>query len=239
MHSLVTLETLNRYSDFMDNIATVADMGCGIGLDARWWAELTTPSGQPRNIKVNAVDLVIDPMLVARHSSIRYIRSNFNDTTLSEDSQDLVWAHNSLHLSPNPMDTLTHWWSIMKTDAMLVLTLPYNFYIDNHRGIQKVDTMYHFGSYFNWTMGNMIMSLAATGFDVRDSHFRFDREEGWIHAAVYKSVRAPDPSMNWYEMCEKKILPICIESAIMRTGTFRETDIVCDWIDRSQYILAV
>jgi len=55
--SLETLEILNRYQDYMDNIKEVCVMGCGNGLDAYWWANcIREMSGKPRNIKVNAID---------------------------------------------------------------------------------------------------------------------------------------------------------------------------------------
>lgn len=238
-HSLETLDVLNRYQDFMDNVSTVADMGCAQGLDAMWWAQLAKTDGTPRNIKVNAVDIAIDPLTVLRHPSINYIQRSYADSGLSDDSQDLVWSHNSLQCSKDPLGTLLHWNQIMRTDAMLVISLPYNFYINNHRNIPKVDTTYINGSYFNWTLGNLILALAAAGFDVRDSHFRFDRVNCWIQAAVYKSTRKPNINMDWYEMCEQRLLPISIESALNRNGTFKDTDIVCEWIDRSQHILAV
>jgi len=238
-HALETLKTLNRYADFLDNIETVADMGCGLGYDALWWASLAKDDGTPRNITVQAFDLIIDPNVLQKHANIKYNHSDYTVTGLAKETVDFVWAHNSFQYTLSPIHTLLHWWDIMKTDAMLLISVPYNFGIDKHRDIEKVDIEHSFGSYFNWSLGNLIMILAATGFDVRNSHFRFDRTNGWIQAAVYKLPGKPQPSMNWYDMCDQKMLPISIESAILKKGTFNDTDIVCDWIDRSQYILAV
>jgi SAM-dependent methyltransferase len=238
-NSLDTLNTLNRYQDFIDNIATVADMGCGIGLDAIWWAKLTKQDGTPRGIKINAVDNKLLYESMVRHKNINYIPADFTNSGLEPNSQDFLMSHNSLQFSINPMQTLLHWWEIMRPDAMLLLTLPYNFTVDNHREIQKVNATYTNGCYFNWTMGNMIMMLAATGFDCRNSHFRFDRVGNWIQAAVYKLPDQPNPMMNWYEMCDRKMLPICMEQAIMKDGTFSDIDIVVEWIDRTQYMLSL
>jgi SAM-dependent methyltransferase len=235
--SLIALNTLNRYQDFMNNLAVVADMGCGFGLDAAWWANLTKDDGTPRNIKVNAIDINLDPNAVAKHPNINYIAADFNVTGLESNSQDFVLSHMSLQYSISPIHTLLHWWSVMKPEAMLMITLPYNYNINEHKEILNVNAKYSNGCFFNWTLGNLIMMLAATGFDCRNSHFKFDKINGYIQAAVYKLETEPTPAMNWYEMCDRHMLPVCIEESIMQNGTFDDVDIVCDWIDRSQYIL--
>jgi hypothetical protein len=47
-HSLQTLETFYEFDDFMESIGTLADMGCGSGLDLEWWATRTTRDETPR-----------------------------------------------------------------------------------------------------------------------------------------------------------------------------------------------
>lgn len=232
-----TLSVLNEFRDFIENIEVVADMGCGLGADALWWTTLTNDEGKSREIKINAVDYNVDTLRVVRHRNITYHESDFSNTDLEHNSQDFVWAYNSLQYSLNPIQTLSHWWDIMKTDAMLLITLPYNFSVNDHRDSLKIDTEYQHNCYFNWTLGNLIMSLVATGFDCRNSHFKIDKDNRYMQAAVYKLAVTPDVKMTWYQMCDKKMLPLCIEEAIMKNGNFKETDIVCEWIDRTQYIL--
>ena len=41
-HSLEVLNLLYGYDSFLDNLKVIADMGCGRGYDAQWWAQLTT-----------------------------------------------------------------------------------------------------------------------------------------------------------------------------------------------------
>jgi SAM-dependent methyltransferase len=238
-HSLETLNTLNKYQDFMDNLKEITDMGCGYGHDALWFADLIDNQNLPRNIKVNAVDLSIDPQSVQYHQNISYRTVDFTATGLASNSQDFVNAHNCLQLSLSPFHTLLHWHDIMRVDAMLLISIPYNYYVDNHREIQKLDTVYKYNSYFNWTMGSLMMTLVATGFDCRHGYFKLDTASGWIQAAVYKLPDTPKPNMSWYDMCDQKILPLCIEQQILKNGTFKETDIICEWIDHSQYILAL
>jgi ubiquinone/menaquinone biosynthesis C-methylase UbiE len=237
--NIETLTILNQFQDFIDNIKTVADMGCGEGNDALWWATLTNDNGKPRDIKINAIDQTIDRSKVIKHPNISYRECNLNNTGLANNSHDFVWAYNSLQYSLSPLHTLSHWWAIMKVDAMLLVTVPYNFSVDNHRDILKVDSEYQQNCYFNWTLGNLIMSLVITGFDCRNSYFKIDKQQKYIQAAVYKLPQQVDINMNWYQLCDKKMLPLCVEEAIMKNGNFKDTDITCEWIDRTQYILRV
>ena len=237
--NLKTLTVLNSYQDFIDNIKVVADMGCGDGTDSLWWATLADYNNNHRDIKVSAIDNRIDRTIIKRHANIKYTQCDFSNTGLELNSHDFVWAYNSLQYSLSPIHTLLHWWDIMKPESMLLITLPYNFYVNTHRDILKVDTSYQHNCYYNWTMGNLIMNLVATGFDCRSSHFKIDKNNRYIQAAVYKSADKTDINMNWYDMCDKKLLPLCLEEAIMKNGNFNETDIVCEWIDRTQYMLKV
>ena len=141
-HNVETLTTLNQFQDFIDNIEVVADMGCGLGTDAIWWTSLVDDYGDQRNIKVNAIDREIDKLRNKRHTNINYMESDFSNTGLESNSHDFVWAYNSLQYSLNPIQTLSHWWDIMKVDAMLLITLPYNFSVNDHRDILKVDAEY-------------------------------------------------------------------------------------------------
>lgn len=238
-HSCETLNVLNQYQDFMDGIKTVADMGCGAGLDASWWANLTSDNGVPRNIKVHAIDINLQGQSIIHHPNISYINTEYSNTGIAKESVDLIWAHDSLQYSLNPLATLLHWWDLLRDDGMLIVTLPYNFTVNTHLDIAKVDATYTMGCYQNYTLSSLIMHLAATGFDCRNSHFKIDRTRGWLHAAVYKLPTSPNPYMNWYEMCERQLLLPSIEQEIFRKGSFNDTDIVCEWIDRSQYMLRV
>lgn len=238
-HSLETLNLLNLYQDYMDNIQNVSDMGCGYGYDSAWFAQLHSDSGVDRKIKVNAVDIHLDHIYTSKHDNITYIQQDFGSTGIEHNSQDLIWAHNSLQYSLAPMYTLFHWWQLLKEEGMLLVTIPYNFGVDTHKDRLKVETIYYNSCYYNWTMGNLIMNLVATGFDCRNSHFKIDKENGYLYASVYKLPELPNPSMNWYEMCDRKILPLSIEKAVMGNGNFKETDIVCEWIDRTQYMLSL
>ena len=239
-YALETLNMLNQYQDFLDNIKNLADMGCGTGTASQWWANLTKLDGSTyRDIKVNAVDINLDLRSVLRHPNINYITADFSDSTLPNESQDFIWAHNSFQFSRNPFHTLTHWYDIMTVEGMLLIAIPYCFSIRTHREVQTVDMLHLSNSYYNLSLGSLIMLLIANGFDCKHGHFKFDRKNNWIQAAVYKLPTRPNPGISWYEMTEQKLLPLTMDASIMKNGSFNETDIVCEWIDRTQYFLSL
>ena len=57
-HSLEILNVIYGYDSFLDSLRVIADMGCGGGLDSKWFAELWTRDEppEPRNYTVYAVD---------------------------------------------------------------------------------------------------------------------------------------------------------------------------------------
>jgi len=239
IHSVNTLKILNRYQSYVDNIKNVCDMGCGIGLDAFWFANLMKDDDTHRNINVNAVDINLDTTRLLSHPNIKYHHADFNNTSIVASTQDLIWAHSSLQYSLSPFVTLMHWWDLLKDDGMLLITVPYNFSIYNNKEILNVNSTYSNGCYFNWTMGNLILILAASGFDCRFGHFKIDKESNYLQAAVYKLTEKPDPYMNWYDMCDQKMLPVTVENSIRQNGNFNDIDIVVEWIDRTQYMLSI
>ena len=62
LHSLETLELFYSYSDFMESIDSVCDLGCGKeGLDLEWWATREVDADDviiPLNINCHGVDKI-------------------------------------------------------------------------------------------------------------------------------------------------------------------------------------
>lgn len=238
-HSLEILELLYDHDDFMEAIRVVADMGAGDGDDALWWTTRTTREDEPRplNIKVHAVDLPVDHPNRKKHRNIDWIMRDFRDTGISENSVDLVWSYDSFQYSSDPIATLSHWHSIMKNDAMLCLTIPFNHIFTNYRHEQRIDTVTRSGAYFNYTISSLITLLASCGFDCRGGHFKFGQDDPWISAAVYKCDAVPQAKMNWYELLDKGMLPVSAEKEILAKGYLKDSDLVLEWIDHSIYSL--
>jgi hypothetical protein len=125
----------------------------------------------------------------------------------------------------------------MRIDAMLCLTIPNNQRMRQFRDFFRIDNTVMPGSYYNFSPASLILMLASCGFDCRYSHFKFETDGEWLHAAVYKSKHAPQAQMNWYELLDKKLLPDSAEKAILARGYLRDSDLRVEWIDHSIYAL--
>jgi len=240
-HALQTLDMLYDHDDFMETIKSVADMGAGRGLDAEWWATRTTRDEEkpiPLNIKVQAVDNLQMPTNRISNKNISWLTEDFSKTSIKPNSIDLLWCFNSFQYAKNPLATLAHWHSIMKEDAMLCLTVPYEFATYEVRDEPRITAIMHPGCYFNYTPINLIMLLASSGFDCRGGHFKFLAGEPWIHCAVYKTDNPPQEYLNWTDLLGKKLLPISIEKIAIE-GAVTDKDLLVEWIDHSIYNLAI
>ena len=236
------LELLYDHDDFMDSLRNVADMGAGEGDDAIWWAtRYTRDEEEPRplNIKVAAVEIQTQGITRKTQKNVRWIARDFADTGIEHNSIDLVWCNNSLQCSPEPFKALTHWHDIMRQDAMLCLTVPYNHGLRYFRDDMRIDSQVLPGAYFNYTPANLLLLLASCGFDCRGGHFKFIHGQPWIYAAVYKGDAKPQAVMNWYELLDKKLLPVSAEQAIRSKGTLSDSDLIVEWIDHNVYNLGM
>jgi SAM-dependent methyltransferase len=239
-HSLEILNLLYDHDDYMESIKTVADMGAGEGWDSIWWASRQSrDEDEPRDLNIKV--FAIDKNTAGRRpfNNVTWMTEDFSDTGLKDNSIDMVWAHDCLQFSPNPLGTLEHWHNIMKKDAMLMVCVPYMQTLRSFRNEYRIDTLIKSGVYFNWSMGNLIMMLASSGFDCRHAHFKFSPDSPWLYAAVYKTDTKPKKCASWYELLDTGLLPITVEDVIQRTGELKDSDITVEWIDHSIYSLAL
>ena len=237
-----TLKLLHQHDDFIESIKHVVDMGAGDGTDALWWATLQSNDDEDPadlNIKVTAVDRGSAGVNRRTHKNIKWKNEDFTNTTIPTNSADLIWCYDSLQYSEDPIEALIHWHDLLKKDAMLCLTVPYNLMLRPFRDSSRIDSVYKPGAYFNFTPANLILLLASAGYDCREGHFKFVYGEPWIHAAVYKGTADPQAYMNWYELMENKMLPPSAEKAIKATGQLKDSDLVVEWIDHNVYALSM
>ena len=230
-----TLELLTRYSDFMNGIKSVVDMGAGMGDESLWWATNCDSDGRPRNIKVIACELKANPNVNIQHENILWRVRDFVDTLIPENSQDFIWANNSFQYAQNPIGTLIHWNKILRPDGMLCMHVPVNNSLYYNQGRIVLDNEYTSGCCFNHTLGNLIYMLATAGFDCRQGHFA--QTDQWIKAAVYKSDLNPQFNSSLNELKDKNLLPTCLDDVIQGKNSFKNSDLRVEWIDRSQYML--
>ena len=114
-HSLQVLNALYEYDDFMESIATVADLGCGSGEDLEWWATRTTreDNPQPLNIQCQGIDLLEQLPMAKKHDNITYQRTDFEGKIHApQKGFDILWCHDAFQYCVNPVQTLSNWWHI-------------------------------------------------------------------------------------------------------------------------------
>lgn len=237
-HSRHTLESLYEYDDFMGSVTTVADMGCGTGLDLEWWATRTTRDEKPRplNIKCTGIDLSETLAIAHKYKNITYQQQNFEDMVGSSKKRfDVLWCHNSFQYAVNPLNTLKNWYSLLNENGMLVLIVPQTTNIEYN--VQCFDLRDY--QYFNYTMVNLIYMLAVNGFDCQDGFFYKDINDPWLHAVVYKSTQAPrDPrTTRWIHLAEANLLPRTAVDSVNRWGYVKQQDLVLPWLDRSLHAM--
>jgi SAM-dependent methyltransferase len=233
-HSLHTLAALYEYDDFMASIDTMADLGCGAGLDLEWWATRTTRDESPRplNIRCVGIDRAPELAITRKYPNIRYQSQDFESDLLRQKRRfDLLWCHDSFQFVIDPVRTLSLWYHAMEQDGMLVIIVPQSTNIEHRR--QAFDQRDY--CYYNWTLVGLIHMLAVSGFDCAGGFFRKLPQDLWLHAIVYRSATPPrDPrSTSWYDLAQAGLLPASAMNSIDRHGYVRQRDLVLPWLDRS------
>lgn len=232
-HSLDVLNMLYQYDSFLDSLKVVADMGCGSGLDAKWWAELTTRDDppEPHNYTVYAVDTdarKIDPYILKTNSNLHVIQEDYN-TVHFPKKVDLMWSHDSFQYSINPLQTLAHWNKYMNTNGMLVLNVP----IHTTYSYDRLQTRSFSGCYYTYNACNLMYMLAVSGFDCRDCYVYMAPNYGWIHFAVYKSYEPFDAaSTSWFDLADKRLISDSAMQSLNKYGHVRQEELMFTWLDK-------
>ena len=237
-HSKSILDQLREYDSFLDSLRYIADMGSGTGQDAEWFATLESRDDPPvpYNFTCFAVDK--DPaklQQVPNHKNIKKINRNFNDTNIFPTSIDLMFCHDSLQYSPNPLQTLRQWWEMMTPDGMLIISLQQTSGVEYNRYYSKS----YSGCYYHFTPTNLIYMLAVCGFDCNDAYLLKKFNDPWINIAVYKSKVEPmDPeTTTWVDLIDRNLLNLSVIKSIHKNGYVRQEEIVYPWLDRENYFV--
>ena len=236
-HSQHILNALHEYDSFLDSLQRVCDMGCGSGEDIAWWATLTTRDDPPipHNYKCYAVDR--DPVKLAQIPdlpNIVKIERDFSESCLPTQV-DLIWSHDSLQYSVNPLQTLRVWNEQMNVNGMLVLTVPMHTGVENNNFYSRT----HSGCYYHFTPTGLIYMLAVNGFDCNDAYLYKKFNDTWLHMAVYKSAVAPmDPATtSWAKLIDTGLLNPTVVNSILKWGHVRQEEILYPWLDRENYYI--
>lgn len=239
-HSLETLNQLYEYDDFMYSIKTVVDLGCGTGDDIVWWATRTTrdESAEPLNIQCTGIDLLEQLPPTKQYKNLTYQQCDFEaDIKPPEDGFDILWCHDSFQYAINPLQTLNKWWNIASPGGMLYISVPITQRI--HR--RQLDYLLASGTYYHYTMVNLMYMLATSGWDCRAGFFKQAPGDMWLHAVVYKSEQKPSnpKTTSWYQLSELKLLPESADRSINAHGFLQQQDLIVPWIDHSIMSMAV
>ena len=235
-HSLEILNVLYGYDSFLDNLTVIADMGCGAGLDTRWWATLETRDDppEPHNYIVYAVDKnirQIEPE-IATIDNVTVIEGNFEERVIPRQV-DLIWAHDVFQYSQDPFKCLATWKSTLNENGMLVMAIPQTTYWDHTKGQIVINNHSH--QYYSYNLLNLIYMLAISGFDCRDAYFYRKENSPWLYAAVYASEHGPMPGASWYDLADRGLINDSIISSVNRYGYARLEDTVVAWLDKDFY----
>ena len=235
-HSLRILDILKLYDSVLDSVTVVADMGCGAGLDIKWFAEAETRDDPPipYDYVCYAVDKDLSKLPKKMPKNVHLIEGDFSERLLPRKA-DILWSHDSLQYSLNPLQTLKTWNESMSLNGMLILTVPQ---YSGHRYNRRVSRAYD-GVYYDFNVCNLIYMLAVNGFDCKDAYFLKEKNDPWIHAVVYKSDIPPmDPAATrWYDLMEAGLLNDSAVKSINEYGHLRQEDLIFPWIDRNFYFV--
>jgi len=235
-HSLEFLNMIYGYDSFLDNITTIADMGCGQGFDAEWWATLETRDDppEPRNYKVYAVDQNIaqlDEQLLSNNKNIIPLERNFEERVIPV-KVDLIWSHDSFQYARDPLKCLSAWKQTLNVNGMLLLSIPQTTYLHNNR---LVVSNYN-NQYYSYNILNLMYMLAISGFDCRDAYFYRKENTPWLYAGVYASQHEPLPAhATWHDLADRELISDSVINSINKYGYARLEDVVVCWFDKNLY----
>jgi SAM-dependent methyltransferase len=237
-HSQSVLAEIRNYDAFLDSLKTIADMGCGTGEDIAWWATLTTRDDPPKPYNFNCFAVEKNESKLAQVPdlpNLHKLNKDFNSYPLIPVSVDLMWAHDSLQYSQNPLETLKVWNRSMTVNGMLVISVPQSNGVEYNRYYSR--TYEH--CFYNYTPTTLIYMLAVNGFDCRDAYLLKRFQDPWIQMAVYKSdVEPMDPATtSWQDLIDKNLLHPTIVNSIRKHGHIRQEEIVMPWLDRENYYI--
>jgi SAM-dependent methyltransferase len=237
-HSETILSEIRNYDAFLDSLRNIADMGCGTGEDIHWWATLETRDDPPKPYNFNcfAIDTNESKLSqVPNLPNIHKYNNNFSAYPIFPVTIDLMWAHDSLQYSHNPLETLKAWNKSMTVNGMLVVSIPQTNGVEYNRYYSR--TYEH--CFYNYTPTSLIYMLAVNGFDCKDAYLLKRFQDPWIQMAVYKSGIEPmDPATTtWEDLIETDLLHPTVVNSIRKHGHIRQEEIIMPWLDRENYYI--
>ena len=237
-HSLSILNLLYEYDDFMDNLRTIVDMGCGAGMDSKWWATLYDREDppNPHNYTVYGVDRnveQVDPTFLDENPNLFLIRADIERVRLPKKA-DLIWCHDVFQSVINPLATLATWNQLMNVNGMLILSIPQH----TNMRYNRLVTRSYSGCYYQHNLVGLMYMLAVNGFDCNDCFMQKQENDPWINIAVYKSQEPMDPATTtWHDLIKKELVSPSAANSIARHGYVKQEDLITRWLDKDFYFV--
>ena len=213
-------------------------MGCGSGGDITWWAMLESKDDPPEPYNYNCFAVDRDagklnqvPDLV----NINKINRDFTEQRIIPVNIDLMWSHDSLQYSHNPLETLRFWNEQMTVNGMLVLHVPQSNGVEYNRYYSRT----YNNCYHNHTPTSLMYMLAVNGFDCCDAYLLKQFNDPWIQMAVYKSDIEPmDPKItSWFDLADKNLLHPSVVQSINKNGFLKQEEVIMPWLDKENYYI--
>lgn len=228
-HSLSMLWTLSGFHDFMESIDSVLDVGCGDGHDSLWWANATDMDDNPRPLNINVVALDKEDSINPDYQIPNNLTFKHEDWNTAEfkDQFDVVWTHNTLQGTTDPLKFLHKMNEFCADGAMLGISFPATsnmFYGDpDYRIYQEAP--------HSITMIHLIYMLVLSGFNCKDGYFIKQPGTNIISAIVYKDT---DEVFTHGEKAIAEyndLLPISCQQQLTKYNYLTNKGLLLNWID--------
>ena len=229
----MALGFLNLFDDSMfDQNLDVLDVGCGLGLQADWWASRRPKHeadryGMKEFTECHAVDLY-EPDAGLK-DKFYFRKEDFHKMSFDDNQFDIVWSHLSLEYSPKPLEALKEWRRVCKDDGHIYITVPGSF----KKKFGRIHTEMKPGQQSWFTVPILMQQLAYAGFNPRNGYFQADFKNGLIRALVPANPDSVgfDPLVtSMYELAENGLFNDWVNGMIAERGTFDESKLVIQWV---------
>jgi len=229
LHSHSYLGLLRQYPTLLESIDNLLDVGCGQGYDSHWWANVDDgDEDSPRSLDINvtAIDKENTFKEEYEHNNIDFIQTDVLEYK-PKTTFDVVWSHNVLHESSDPLTFLHKINECTNIGGMLCLTFP-----------TTVNTFYGQPDYrvyshapHSITIVDLIHMLVLSGFNCNEGYFIKQPNTNIINAMVYKD------SEELFGYGEKTLyeysdfLPESCRKQLDKFGYLTNKDLLLYWLD--------
>lgn len=229
LHSLQTIQLIEKYESYLMGIRTIYDMGCGSGKDAQYFLSMKYPSNgimTPYQFKVVGID-VNDVNVRHNDPRLTFIKYDFEEYDNGLNA-DMIWSHDSFRFAIDPLKTLRNWWKILNLNGMLAIITPQTTNIHHGKPVNRT----YPSNFYHYTITNLIYMLAVSGFDLRDNRFWKEPNDPWLHLIAYKGDFEPFQNprvVTWYQLLDR--LPDRWVGEVKKTGYLKEEVLQTHWIN--------